>query len=337
MLPNSSPSWQLEVLPSAEVTQSLSDDVRDGLRRDRKRLNPVLFYDARGSELFEEICTLPEYYQTRTERALLREHAAEVTRRCPERVTVAEFGSGSSEKTEVLLAELIEQGHEVRYLPIDISRSALLEAGTRLSETHEALDIHAIVGEYTEGAAAVPDRARGGRLAVFLGSNLGNFEPARARAFLREVRRVTGDDGLLLIGLDLIKDVDVLERAYDDSQGVTEAFNKNILRHINRKFDADFDVERFAHRVIWNDEKDRIEMHLESLKDQTIDVGSLNLTVELAGGETIHTESAYKYSLDSIRELAGATGWSVERSWTDRDDLFSLNLFAASTTKVSHA
>jgi L-histidine N-alpha-methyltransferase len=311
------------------VSASLSDDVRRGLRGARKWLNPALFYDARGSELFEKITALPEYYQTRTERALLAKHAAQIASLCRETTTVVEFGSGSSEKTEVLLSELIDQGREVRYLPVDISRSALVDAAERLSERLDELEIHAIVGEYSEAAAAIPERARGGRLAVFLGSSLGNFAPAEARNFLRDVRRAVGDEGQLLIGLDLVKEVETLERAYDDRRGVTADFNKNILRHLNRAFDADFDVDDFAHHAVWNEEKERIEMHLESLKEQTVEIGALDLTVELEDGEKIHTESSHKYTPESIRELAAATGWRVARSWTDPEQLFSLNLFAA--------
>lgn len=322
-------AWSIDRPASAARIPSVQQRVAAGLAATPKRLDPVLFYDARGSELFERICEVEDYYVTRTERAIIEENAESIAERTAPTVTVAELGSGSSEKTAVLLERLLDSGREVRYVPIDVSESALIEAADRLSKEMPALEICAVAAEYEPALARLPTLVDGQCLLLFLGSNLGNFDPAGAARLLRSMRAALPEaSDRLLLGLDLVKDRSTLERAYDDRQGVTAQFNKNVLSRINRELDAEFDLDAFQHLAHWNDEKRRVEMHLLSKVDQEVHIAALGRSVKMAAGETIHTESSYKFTPEGVDRLAVETGFALETRFVDENRLFSLNLLS---------
>lgn len=295
-------------------------DVLDGLSRPRKSLPCKYFYDAEGSALFDAICALDEYYPTRTETALLHERAAEIAALAGPGAALVELGSGSSVKVRILLDAL---DRPALYVPVDISREHLAASAARLAGDYPALTVVPVAADYVQGFAlprgVAPERA----IVFFPGSTIGNFRPAEALGFLRGLGRRLGAGCRLLIGVDLRKDRAVLEAAYDDSQGVTAAFNRNLLVRINRELDGTFDLGRFAHRALYDAARGRIEMHLESLEPQTVRVAGRPF--RFAAGETIHTENSYKYSVSGFRRLAARAGWRAERSWTDGGALFSVH------------
>lgn len=327
MTRNNSRLELIEVEADAAV-EDLADAVRAGLGTDRKTLPCRFFYDEAGSNIFEQICEQPEYYPTRAEREILTEHAAEVAELFASRTVVVELGSGSSTKTRLLIEAFLQRHGALRYVPVDISRSILEESAQALLDSYPGLEILAIAAEYHHGLhklrAATFDR----KLIVWLGSSIGNFDPAGAGSFLKRVRQAMDDDDRLLVGMDLRKSAEVLERAYDDTEGVTARFNKNLLARINRELDADFDLDAFEHRALWNEEAGRVEMHLESTSDQVAEIGKLDMSVELSEGETIHTENSYKFSLDEIRTIGAEAGYRLEKQWFDSGRRFSLNLYA---------
>lgn len=321
--------WSIDRPHPAGQIPSIGQRVAAGLGTTPKRLDPVLFYDARGSELFEQICEVEDYYVTRTERGIIEANAGTIAGITESRVTVAELGSGSSEKTALLLERLVASGRRVRYVPIDVSESALVDAAERLTESHPAIEIRAMAAEYEPALAQLPSLVDGQCLLLFLGSNLGNFDPSGAERLLCSMRgALPRSSDRLLIGLDLVKDRATLERAYDDREGVTAEFNKNVLSRINRELDADFDLDAFEHAARWNQEKKRVEMHLVSTKHQRVRIGALGRTVDLQAGESIHTESSYKFTPADVDGLAGSAGFALEARFVDRDHLFSLNLLA---------
>lgn len=295
-------------------------DVFDGLSRPRKTLPCKYFYDREGSALFDAICTLDEYYPTRTETALLRSVAAETAGLAGPRAALIELGSGSSVKVRILLDAF---DRPALYVPVDISREHLMASAARLAGDYPALTVVPIAADYVQGFA-LPDGVPAERAVVFFpGSTIGNFRPAEAMRFLATLGRRLGPGVRLLIGVDLRKDPAILERAYDDASGVTAAFNMNLLTRVNRELDGDFDPTRFAHRARYDAVRGRIEMHLESLADQTARVAGR--VFHFRRGETIHTENSYKYSVQGFRRLAARAGWRTERSWTDSAALFSLH------------
>jgi dimethylhistidine N-methyltransferase len=298
--------------------QTMLQEVLDGLQSPRKSLPCKYFYDRRGSDLFDQICDLPEYYPTRTEEGILQEHAADIAQRLGgERCTLIEYGSGSSRKTRILLDNL----PGIIYVPIDISRHYLDRSANRLKQAYPDLTIHPIRADYTRSFPA--PQAPGRQPVVFLpGSTIGNFQPDDAEVFLRRMAGVCGRKGGVLIGVDLQKDSAILEAAYNDTRGITAAFNLNLLHHLNHELDADFDTDQFKHHAPYNARLGRIEMHLISACEQTVTIGDAQ--VPFAAGERILTECSYKYTLEGFAKLARKSGLRVERAWTDPRRWFSV-------------
>jgi len=319
--------------PSGDA-RSFADDVRAGLSASPKCLQPKYFYDDLGSKLFEAICYLPEYYLTRAEREILARYADEIIQTIAGRARLIELGSGSAEKTRYLIDALLARQGELLYIPVDISSVSLEASGPELLKVYPCLRIDAYCGDYFAAlralATAGPGNESGDRtIALFLGSNIGNFDPQESRTFLRAVRRVLRPQDALLIGADLKKSADVLVPAYDDGLGVTAAFNLNLLTRINRELDGDFDIKKFAHRARYNDAQGRMEMHLLSCARQTVRLRAIDLDISFEEGETIHTENSYKFDLEQLRELARDTGFALEQTWSDGAHRFSFNLFTA--------
>lgn len=297
--------------------RALRDDVLRGLLGVPKTLPPKLFYDVEGAELFERICTLDEYYLTRTEVAILDRYVGEIAELAGPRCALVEYGSGAGVKIRLLLDALAEP---VAYVPIDISHEQLARVARELSAEYPRVAIRPLCTDYTRRLRlpALPSGAR--RLAFFPGSTIGNFHPAEAAAFLRRVRRAIGPDGALVLGVDRRKDARVLHAAYNDRDGVTAAFNLNVLARLNRDLGADFDLSRFRHVAFFDPAASRIEMHLESMAAQTVCVAGEMVTFER--GETIWTESSYKYDVALLDRVAAAAGFEVERLWTDEGERF---------------
>ena len=300
----------------------LSDDpvaveIRAGLRGAPKTLPPKLFYDATGAALFERICELDEYYLTRTELAILRAHVGEIAAFAGPDCALVEYGSGAGVKVRLLLDAL---ERPAAYVPIDISREQLARVAGELAAHYPDVPILPVCADYTAPLVIpdLPQRAR--RVAFFPGSTIGNFHPTEASAFLRRVRRTLGTDGLLVLGVDRRKDAATLNAAYDDALGVTAAFNLNMLARLDREYGGDFDLARFRHRACFNDEASRVEMHLVSTVEQRVRVAGE--TFHFYAGESIWTESSYKYDRPRLDALAAAAGFAVARLWTDADDRF---------------
>lgn len=301
-------------------------DVLEGLSRPQKRIPPKYFYDARGSELFERICRTPEYYVTRTELGLLSEIGPDVAAIAGRGATVIEFGSGSDAKIRRLLDALSDP---CAYVAIDISRSALERAIEDLARDYGDLTVGGICADFGAPVELPAEALSGGgkRLAFFPGSTIGNMERPRARQFLADVRRMLEPGDGFLIGVDLRKSRDILDLAYNDAEGITAAFNLNVLHRINRELDGTIDLDRFRHHAFYNEDEGRIEMHLRSTADQRFAVAGQEIS--MARGETIHTENSYKYSMPEFVEAAESAGFRAVRSWRDRKGLFSLHYLAA--------
>jgi L-histidine N-alpha-methyltransferase len=317
-----------EVPYGGERIATVMADVRAGLLARPKRLPPWLFYDARGSALFEEITRLPEYYPTRTERAILADHAAEMIDAAGSPASLVELGAGSATKTRVIIAALLERRPDATFLPVDVSPTALAGAARDLRVRFPSLEVTPVVAKYPEELGFLR-AAPSPRLALFLGSNIGNYEPSEAYHLLGALHgRLRAGDALLL-ATDLRKDPSVLVPAYDDAAGVTAAFNKNVLTRLNRQLGARFDLANFKHVARWNARRSRIEMHLESLTRQVVPVPALGVTVTLRAGERIHTESSYKYTFRMVKRMLGAAGFTWQRAWTDARGWFALHLASA--------
>jgi len=295
------------------------EDVLAGLSARPKSLPSKYFYDAEGSRLFEAICDLPEYYLTRTETALLRQIAPEIAARIPDGAVLVEFGSGASVKTRIVLDAAPQLS---AYAPIDISQSALAEAAAAIEAGYPSLTVAPLVDDFTR-ALRLPS-AVAGRVAIgfFPGSTIGNFPPAEAEDFLRRAGELLGDGAMMVVGADVAKSVDVLIPAYDDAQGVTAAFNLNVLARINRELGGDFDLTAFAHQAVWNERESRIEMHLVSLKTQRVTIGGR--IFDFAAGETVHTENSYKYRPEAFEAIARRAGWVVSRKWESAHPAFGV-------------
>lgn len=312
----------------ASAVDDLAREVRRGLRSSPKRIPCRFFYDAEGSRLFEEICELPEYYLTRCEDEILAERAGEIASLVPAGADLVELGSGSARKTSRLIRAMLARSGKLRYIPIDISPTALEASSERLLESHPGLSIHGIAAEYEPGLAWLEGLPSPGRLVLLLGSNIGNFDRAAAAELLRGLgcRLAPGDR--LLVGIDLRKERSVIERAYDDPRGVTARFNKNLLVRMNAELGSDFDPAQFRHVAFYVEDAGRIEMHLESRRASRVRIARLAMDVDLTAGERIHTEDSYKYSPGEIEALARGAGLRLLESWRDREDLFSLNVLA---------
>ncbi|HEY0523996.1 MAG TPA: L-histidine N(alpha)-methyltransferase [Stellaceae bacterium] len=305
---------------TAPDVEDFRDAVLAGLSRPRKSIPCKFFYDERGSALFEEICDLPEYYPTRTEIAILEDAVPEIADLAGPAAALIEFGSGSSRKVRILLDALRAPA---AYVPVDISREHLRRSAADLAADFPALDVVAVCADYTRPFRLPPLAASTRRRVGFYpGSTIGNFTPDDAGAFLRTAARLLGRGAGMVIGVDLRKDRETLEAAYDDRRGVTAAFNLNLLARVNRELDGDFDLDRFAHEAVWDAEEGCVTMYLRSLADQTVTVAGRRY--RFAAGERVHTENSYKYSLDGFRRLAAHAGFRAVETWTDRDDLFSV-------------
>lgn len=301
-------------------TAQLLEDVLDGLGRDPKELPCKLFYDEQGSELYNQICELPEYYLARTETRIMLDNVEEIADLIGPRCLLIEYGSGSSAKTRVLLETLRDA---TAYVPIDISKEHLLSAAHDINRDYPDLEVLPVCADYTNHIhLPTPAKPVGRRVVYFPGSTIGNFAPQAAVEFLERVADICGPGDGLLIGVDLQKDSKILELAYDDPAGITAEFNLNILRHINNEIGSNFDLRAFQHRAVYNTAAARIEMHLVSEYAQEIQIDGT--TISLQAGETIWTESSYKYSLDGFAALAARAGFSVTHVWTDGEDLFSV-------------
>ena len=295
----------------------LRDQVLAGLLARHKTLTPSLLYDAAGARLFEAICALPEYYVTRTELAILAAHAPDVARLAGPRAALIEYGSGAGLKVRYLLDQLAAPA---AYAPVDISREQLAAVAAERSAQYPALRVLPVCADYSLPFDLPPLPAHDRRVAFFPGSTIGNFHPAEAAAFLTRVRHVVGRDGALVIGIDRQKDPGVLHAAYNDSAGVTAAFNLNLLARLNRELSATFDPSTFRHRAFFNDDASRIEMHLESLVPQEVCVAGASVSFD--AGETIRTECSYKYDRDRLDALVLPAGFRIQALWTDERDWF---------------
>lgn len=308
----------------APVLRTMREEVLEGLDSAQKTLSPKYFYDERGSQLFDEITRLPEYYPTRTETALFERHSQEIAQHFSGEVTLIEYGSGSSRKIRALL----EGMKPAAYVPLDISGEHLETSAKILQADYDWLDIYAVCADYSQPIELPAEIPRNQPMAFFPGSSIGNFAPAAAADFLRRVRSLVGNDGKLLIGVDRKKDKQVLEAAYNDAAGVTAAFNLNVLTHLNRELDGDFDPTGFVHRAVYSEEIGSIQMFLESTRAQQVTLAGTS--IHFAAGEQIHTENSYKYHPQEFVRLAESSGWNEELHLSDPDSYFSVFLLAAS-------
>jgi L-histidine Nalpha-methyltransferase len=313
-------------LTQADLTTALRSDVRGGLTSSPKVLPPKYFYDGRGSELFEEITRLPEYYPTNAERSILSARAAEIAD-LTKAVTLVELGSGSSEKTHLLLRALREVGSLETYVPVDVSGDALEAAVPSLVADYPGMSVHGIVADFEKHLDMLP--ADGPRVIAFLGGTIGNFEPPHRREFLGAVGAQMQSGDVLLLGTDLVKDSGRLVAAYDDAAGVTADFNKNVLCVINRELGADFDLDLFQHVALWDAEQEWIEMRLRSLVAQRVDVPGLDLVVDFAEGEEMRTEVSAKFRKAKVAAELAEAGLRLEHWWTDEPGDFALSLALA--------
>jgi L-histidine N-alpha-methyltransferase len=307
----------------------LAEDVRRGLSTQPKRFLPKYFYDQLGSQLFEAICLLPEYYLTRAENEILEHYADEIAVSIPGDITLIEMGSGSASKTRLIIEALLRKQPELLFIPVDISASALDSSSRILLQSYPQLRIEAYAADYFAGLAELSKEPRGRTLALFLGSNISNFDPDEALKFMRALREVLRDGDALLLGADLKKDKSVLEAAYNDALGVTAAFNLNVLARINRELGGNFDLRAFRHNAFYNEALGRVEIYIESLRDQTVAIEQLEMEVQFHKGEQIHTENSHKYDRNDIAKLASETGFLHGRSWLDSQERFSSNLLLA--------
>lgn len=322
---------RLRALGTGRVLPTFGEDVRRGLTSNPKFLYPKYFYDELGSHLFEAITALPEYYVTRAEAEILRAHAGEIAASLGGPVRVVELGSGDGQKTRLLIEALLARQEKLDYLPVDISESALRASSRALLASYPQLQVTAYAAEYHEALRAIREEAvPAGRpertLVLFLGSTLGNLNPEERRSLVEDVRSLLRPGDGFLLGVDLRKPESVLIPAYDDPLGVTAAFNLNLLVRINRELGGEFDLGSFRHRALYNREEGRIEMHLESRRAQKVPVRALEIEVPFASGETIHTESSYKFSREQIAALASETALELRRTWTDSGERFASSL-----------
>jgi dimethylhistidine N-methyltransferase len=303
--------------PSLPSRDRFATEVREGLLGIPKTLPCAYFYDAQGSRLFEQICTLPEYYLTRAEDAILRSSADEIVSGWERAPVLIELGSGSSTKTRRLITAARTRYQSVHYLPIDVSPTILAESAELLSRDFPGLQVTGVVGDYRSSLAEICGRIQGPKLILFLGSSLGNYDTDSAEELLGDVSALMSPDDALVLGTDLLKAPSRLEAAYDDSAGVTAAFNKNLLTRINRELGGSFDLAAFEHQARFNARFRRVEMHLVACSRQCVEIPAANLSVVFEAGESIHTENSHKYDVQSLGSLATASGCIEEAAWTD--------------------
>lgn len=317
------PRLRLFEVTSDRTQTTFCAEVDTGLRQSPKSLPTRYLYDHEGSELFESITDLPEYYLTRCETQILRDHADEIIRECGQLGSIIEFGSGSSKKTRLILEAALRAQGPVTYVPIDISSDFLHETATNLLNQYPELSIDAVSGEYFDVADALPVSPRP-LLILFLGSNIGNLTLDEGVDFMARVGRQMRDGDHFLLGIDLVKDPAIIEAAYNDKRGVTGAFNLNLLARINRELNANFDVSRFAHRAPYLENEHRVEMRLYSLADQVVEIEGVGRSIPFAEGEFIHTEWSHKYTLESFGAMAARAGLEIDETWLDDKQWFAL-------------
>ncbi|MHC4321262.1 MAG: L-histidine N(alpha)-methyltransferase [Planctomycetota bacterium] len=307
---------------------NFSEDVKTGLTSQSKYLPFIYFYDHIGSQLFEQICELPEYYLTRTETNILQTNADDIVSQFSEKTVLVELGSGSSRKTRILIEAFLERQRLAHYTPIDVSHQMLEESSYSLLKAYPSMEIKAIAARYNEGIDHLNIQTDEQNLITWLGSSIGNFDRSEVTTLLRHIKQIMLPNDRFLVGIDLQKDKTLLENAYNDTQGITAEFNLNLLTHVNRELGGDFVLENFDHKAIYNEEIGRIEMYLISNSDQNVFISELDLEVPFMANEAIHTEHSFKYSLDDINTLAKESGLCVEQQWFDAEQFFSLNMFA---------
>jgi L-histidine N-alpha-methyltransferase len=306
--------------------KTLADDVLDGLTRPFKELPPKHFYDAHGAELFDQICDLPEYYPTRCEREILQDRSAEIVALTGAGELV-ELGSGTAAKTALLLGAMHDAGTLERFVPIDVTETMVRASAQRLVEQFDGLRVHGIVGDFERHLGHVPEPIDGvPRIVAFLGGTIGNFTPGSRRRFLRSLSRLLGPDDFLLIGTDLVKDPAIIEAAYDDSAGVTAAFNRNVLTVVNRELDANFEPDAFDHVAFFDRDREWIEMRLRARLPQRVTVAQLGLNLTFAAGEELRTEISAKFTRERVEGDLAAAGMELVEQLTDSNELFALNL-----------
>jgi L-histidine N-alpha-methyltransferase len=323
MPPTSSPSRVDVHLGPDDLAAALRADARAGLTSEPKVLPPKWFYDDEGCRLFDEITRLPEYYPTRTERAILAERAADVATRTSAD-TLVELGSGTSEKTRLLLDALSDHGTLQRFVPFDVSESTLRDAAAAIELEYPGVDVHAVVGDFEHHLDRLPEG--GTRVVAFLGGTIGNLDPEARARFYRAIAAGLRPGDAFLLGTDLVKETDRLEAAYDDAAGVTAAFNRNVLAVLNRELDADFVPDRFAHVARWNPEEEWIEMRLRAESAHRVQIGGLGLAVEFEDGEEMRTEISAKFRRDRVESELGAAGLRLAEWWTDPAGDFGVSL-----------
>ncbi|MDZ4710770.1 MAG: L-histidine N(alpha)-methyltransferase [bacterium] len=315
--------YHLDNLPRSN---SFAEDVKAGLTSQNKFLHPKYFYDNHGSELFEKICETEEYYPTRTELGILKKLSGTISERNRDKNLIVELGSGSSYKTNFILSSFLEDRQRLNYVPIDVS-DILIESSEKLIEKYPKLFITGIISFYQEGMEFIVSRDSSPKLVLFLGSSIGNFTEEEQIEFMKMLKGNLSKDDRLLIGFDMVKSREVLEAAYDDSSGVTAEFNLNILRRINNELDADFDLNMFRHIALFNEEKSRIEMHLEAKVDTSVKIAGIDEVIHFNEGERIHTENSYKFTNKMIDNLAKVSGMEFSDCYTDDQNYFSLCAF----------
>lgn len=310
---------------ATKIEKSFAEEISYSLNQNSKFINPKFFYDKKGSELFESICLLPEYYPTRTEISILKKLKHDLPSYLDENINLVELGSGTSVKTRLILDIFTKLQPKTEYFPIDISE-ILTESSEQLLKDYDTLHITGIIDTYEGGLEFLKSYDDKKNLILFLGSSFGNFTPDDGKLFLEKIFSTMKSGDLFLIGLDLVKDKNILESAYDDSQGVTAKFNLNVLSRINDELDADFDINNFSHYSIYNENAQRIEMNLKSLVSQSVIIGKSNLSLNLDKGELIHTEYSHKYHISQIKKLLNDVGFEFKNMWLDDEKHFSLTL-----------
>ena len=310
---------------ATKIEKSFAEEISFSLNQNSKFINPKFFYDKKGSELFESICLLPEYYPTRTEISILKKLKHDLPSYLDENINLVELGSGTSVKTRLILDIFTKLQPKTEYFPIDISE-ILTESSEQLLKDYDTLHITGIIDTYEGGLEFLKSYDDKKNLILFLGSSFGNFTPDDGKLFLEKIFSTMKSGDLFLIGLDLVKNKNILESAYDDSQGVTAKFNLNVLSRINDELDADFDINNFSHYSIYNENAQRIEMNLKSLVSQSVIIGKSNLSLNLDKGELIHTEYSHKYHISQIKKLLNDVGFEFKNMWLDDEKHFSLTL-----------
>jgi L-histidine N-alpha-methyltransferase len=310
---------------ASKIEKTFAEEISQSLNRDSKFITPKFFYDKKGSDLFEKICTLPEYYPTRTEIEILNNLGDDLPSFLDDSFRLVELGSGASVKTRLIIDIFTTLQKATEYFPIDISE-ILTESSEQLLQDYDDLHITGIIDTYEGGLEFLKNYDDKKNLIIFLGSSFGNFSPTDGKNFLQKINSTMKPGDLFLIGLDLVKDFQILESAYDDNQGVTAQFNLNVLSRINNELDADFDLNNFLHHSIYNKEDQRIEMYLKSLVNQSVIISKCNLFLNLEKNELIHTEYSHKYTIEQIKTLLESTGFKINHTWLDDKSLFSLTL-----------